>query len=222
MRSFRPALRAETFASGSGAPAPSSTASRTSGTAGSLSRSRSGSRSISSRHELTPLSSRHAEVGLHRGAFRGFVLTVEVIFQCLGNGAADSCYNRDIRSLQGLVCVRTDIARQYGLNVVIRDGLGSLDSRAAPGGLRCIGYRFCLSTVRIDNYEVLSAAESRIYLGTLIVSTGANCYYFHFFSYDFSSRETGSDALPISNAFYCSFVFSPAWFPTPRDAPGPP
>lgn len=80
MRYLSPALRAETFASGSGAPAPSSTASRTSGAARSLSRSRSGSRPIFSRHELPPLSSRHAEVGLHRGAFRGFVLTVEVIF----------------------------------------------------------------------------------------------------------------------------------------------
>ena len=55
---------------------PALTASRTSGAA----RSRSGSRPISIRHELTPASSRHAEVGLHRGAFRGFVLAVEVIF----------------------------------------------------------------------------------------------------------------------------------------------
>ena len=59
---------------------PALTASRTSGAARSRSGSRSGSRPIFSRHELTPPSSRHAEVGLHRGAFRGFVLAVEVIF----------------------------------------------------------------------------------------------------------------------------------------------
>jgi hypothetical protein len=77
--------------------------------------------------------------------------------------------------------IRTYVARKYGLNIVICDGLGGLDSRTAPGRLCRIGYGGSLSTFRVDYYEILTAAEAWIYLGTLVVSAGAD-RYFHFFS----------------------------------------
>ena len=77
--------------------------------------------------------------------------------------------------------IRTYVAREYGLDVLIRHGLGGLNSRTTPGKLRRIGYGICLSTFRIDDDKILTAAESWIYLGTLVVSAGAD-RYLHFSS----------------------------------------
>ena len=78
MRNPGAALSTEAFASRSGTPASASTAARPAARAATSTAgagTRSGSRSISRWHVLLLSGSGHPEVGLHGGAFRGFVFS---------------------------------------------------------------------------------------------------------------------------------------------------